>query len=620
MRKFYWRTGLVLFAALVFAESGAPRASAAAPGGERHSSLGTISGTVLDSRGNPVAGALVKILRDGFNEVVKETKSAADGSFAARVTPGRYLVRALADGFTPATFTSVQVAPSTELVYRFNLQPAGEGRTAPERRADRNDPKFRIRAAQASRSIFNASEGEDATVRKVLDNLADEEQNDNEDAALSADERAGRDEQTAARDENAREEKRSGRTRTQGYVETFFADSSAAGVGSYAGVNFAVSTPVSRQLDLIFAGQTGAFERMEATARLRAGARHRLSATLGGASLPVAPKGVPGAKDAGVRFVSGRVGERLEQMSVRAVDEWVVRDGVVLVVGLDYSRFFGAGDAHSLTPRLGVVFDANARTRVHASLAPGQDAATRADGVEFEDGQVVFKENAGQAVAFVDGRAVMNRSHRLEFGVERVLDGSSSVETSAFFDTVSGRGVGLLSVPASGLTRAGSAELLNIANQQGGAQGLRVVYTRRIGEHLKASAAYAFGRGQELSPEGASARPDRLFRGAFFQTAAAQVDASVLEGTSVRTVLRFSPRAAVFAVDPFAGRLAVYDPSLSILVTQELPNFGLPLRAEATIDARNIFDVLTRADDGEGNQLTLGALRRSLRGGISVRF
>jgi hypothetical protein len=619
MRKFYWRTGLVLFAALVLAESGAPRASAAVPGGERRSSLGTISGTVLDSRGNPVAGALVKILRDGFNEVVKETKSAPDGSFVARVTPGRYLVRALADGFTPATFTSVQVAPSTELVYRFNLQPAGEGRTAAERRPDRNSPKFRIRAAQASRSIFNASGEEDATVRKTLDAMADAEQAE-DDAALGADDRAGADVQTAARAGNAGDEKRPGRTRTQGYVETFFAASPAPGVGSYAGVNFAVSTPVSRQLDLIFAGQTGAFERMEATARLRAGARHRLSATLGGARLPVAPKVAAEAKDASAGFVSGRVGEKLEQMSVRAVDEWVVRDGVVLVVGLDYSRFFGAGNAHSLTPRLGVSFDANARTRVHASLAPGQDAATRADGVEFEDGQVVFKENAGQAVAFVDGRAVMNRSHRLEFGVERVLDGSSSVETSAFFDTVSGRGVGLLSVPASGLTRAGSAELLSIANQQGGAQGLRVVYTRRIGEHLKASAAYAFGRGQELSPEGAGARPDRLFRGAFFQTAAAQLDASVLEGTSVRTVLRFSPRAAVFAVDPFAGRLAVYDPSLSILVTQELPNFGLPVRAEATIDARNIFDILTRADDADGNQLTLGALRRSLRGGISVRF
>ena len=615
MRKFYWRTGLVLLATLVVAGSGAPRAAAATgTGGERRSSLGTISGTVLDSRGNPVAGALVKILRDGFNEVVKETKSAADGSFVARVTPGRYLVRALAEGFTPATFTSVQVTPSTELVYRFNLQPVGEGRTAAERRPDRDNPKFRIRAAQARRTIFNANGDEDATVSKALDRMADEEQADDE-ASLSADDRAVVAEQTAARDE-----KRSGRTRTQGYVETFFADSATPGVGSYAGVNFAVSTPVNRQLNLVFAGQTGAFERMEATARLRAGEHHRLSATLGGARLPIAPKSE--AEEAGARlgFVSARRTEKLEQMSVRAIDEWVVRDGVVLVVGLDYSRFFGAGDAHSLTPRLGVAFDADARTRFHASYAPGPDAGVRADGVEFEDGQTVFKENEGQAVAFVDGRAVLERSHRLEFGVERVLDSSSSVETSAFFDTVNGRGVGLLSVPASGLTRAGSAELLSIANQQGGAQGLRVVYTRRVGEHLKASAAYAFGRGQKLSAEGAGAAPDQFFRGAFFQTAAAQLDASVLEGTSVRTILRFSPRASVFAIDPFAGRLAVYDPSLSILVTQELPNFGLPVRAEATIDARNLFDVLTRADDADGGQLTLGALRRSLRGGISVRF
>jgi hypothetical protein len=614
MRKFYWRIGLALFTALVVAESGAPRIFAAVTGGERRSSLGTISGTVLDSRGNPVAGALVKILRDGFNEVVKETKSAADGSFVARVTPGRYLVRALAEGFTPATFTSVQVTPATELVYRFNLQPAGEGRTAPERRADRDNPKFRIRAAQARRSIFNAGGAEDETVRKVLDEIADEEQRA-DDARLSADERAGAEEQTAAR-----EEKRTGRARTRGYVETFFADSSTPGVGTYAGVNFAVSTPVNRRLDLVFAGQAGEFERMEATARIRAGARHRLSATLGGARLPVASKRLDSSPRARLGFVSARGGDKLEQMSVRAVDEWVVRDGVVLVVGLDYSRFFGAGDAHSLTPRVGISFDADARTRVHASFAPGADASTRADGVEFEDGQVVFKENAGQAVALVDGQAIMDRSHRLEFGVERVLDGSSSVETSAFFDTVNGRGVGLLSVPAAGMRQAGGTALLDIANQQGGAQGLRVVYTRRIGDHLKASAAYAFGRGQKLSPEGASASPDQLFRGSFFQTAAAQLDANVLDGTSVRTILRFSPGAAVFAIDPFAGRLAVYDPSLSILITQELPNFGLPVRAEATIDARNIFDVLTRAEEGDGGQLTLGALRRSLRGGISVRF
>ncbi|HEX8722015.1 MAG TPA: carboxypeptidase-like regulatory domain-containing protein [Pyrinomonadaceae bacterium] len=609
MRKFNWRIFPVLLAALSVAAAsarGATTAPAAGGGERRASGLGTISGAVLDARGNPVAGALVRVLRDGFNEVVKETRSGADGTFAARVTPGRYLIRALAEGFTPATFSSVQVAPSTELVYRFNLQPAGQGNTTPERRADRDDPKFRIRASHARRSIFNAGEGEDETVRKVLEELEDA---DGEDAALTEEEASA-----------APEEERTGRTRTQGYVETYFASSGVPGRGAYAGLNFAVSTPVNRQVELIFAGQAGEFERLETTARVRAGARHRLSATFGGASLPTYSRaGLTESPGARLGFKSAR-GDRLEQLSVRAVDEWVVRDGVVVVVGLDYSRFMGAGGDGALTPRLGVAFDANARTRVHASFAPGADAGARADGVEFEGGQVVFKENPGQAVAVIDGRAVLERSHRLEFGVERILDDASSVEATAFFDTVSGRGVGLLSTPLDALAGEGGAALLDIANQQGGARGLRVVYTRRVSSRLKASAGYAFGRGQRLSAEGArAASPEQLFQNSFFQTAAAQLDASLLDGVNVRTVLRFSPRAAVFAVDPFAGRLAVYDPSLSVVVTKELPNFGLPVHAQATVDARNLLDVTTSADDGE-TQLSLGAVRRSLRGGISVRF
>jgi hypothetical protein len=379
-----------------------------------------------------------------------------------------------------------------------------------------------------------------------------------------------------------------------------------------------VATPVNRQVQLIFAGQAGEFERLEATARIRAGARHRLSATLGGARLPtLAGRSEQGAAEK-LGFARARGDDKLEQVSVRAIDEWVVRDGVVVVVGLDYSRFMGAGGDAAFTPRLGFAFDANARTRLHASYAPGADSGARADGVEFEDGQVVFKENPGQAVAVIDGQAVLERSHRLEFGIERILDENSSVEATAFFDTVSGRGVGLLSAPLEGLSGAGGAALLDIANQQGGARGLRVVYTRRVSRRLRASAGYAIGRGQQLSPEGVSS-PDQLFQNSFFQTAAAQLDASLADGVNVRTVLRFSPRAAVFAIDPFAGRLAVYDPSLSILVTKDLPNFGLPVRAQATVDARNLLDVTTGVDDGE-TQLSLGALRRSLRGGISVRF
>lgn len=593
MRKVYWRVSVLMLVTLAVCEAGTASALAKA---ERRS-LGTIAGTVLDTRGNPLAGALVTVVRDGVNEVVKQTKSAADGSFSARVAPGRYLIRALADGFNPATFTAVQINSSTELVYRFNLQPAGEGRTTPERRADRNDPKYRIRSVQSRRSIFQAKEGEDATVNAAIDAIAAKE---NESNAVDVD-TLDNAESAAQTDAGS-----SAKARPQGFVESYVASSADPRTGEYAGINFAVATPINREFDMVFSGQVGEFERLEATARLRAGTRHRLSATLGGARAPIASADAASA------------GDKLDQFSVRAVDEWVVRNGVVVVLGLDYSRFLGAGGAQSLTPRLGIEFEADARTRLRAAYAPGADAVTSVRSVEmFEDEPVLFKESPGQAVAFIDGQAVMERSRRLEFGIERVLGENSSIEATAFFDTTDGRGVGLLSVPLAAFSQAGG-DVFSVVNQQGGARGLRIVYTQRVSSHLRASAGYAVGRGQQLSTEGVT-NPEQLFQDAYFQTAAAQLDANLLDGTTIRTVLRFSPRAAVFAIDPFAGRLAVYDPSLSILVTQELPNFGLPVRAQATLDARNLLDTLVGVEEGD-NILSVGATRRTVRGGISVRF
>jgi hypothetical protein len=87
----------------------------------------------------------------------------------------------------------------------------------------------------------------------------------------------------------------------------------------------------------------------------------------------------------------------------------------------------------------------------------------------------------------------------------------------------------------------------------------------------------------------------------------------------VRTIFRFSPQATVFAIDPFQGRLAIYDPSLSVMITQSLPSLGLPIRAEAIVDARNILDFQTGVSGEEGS-LKLNSGRRILRGGILVRF
>lgn len=552
--------------------------------------LATITGTVRDNRGMPLAGALIQLIREGANKIVKETRTGADGNFSTKIPAGRYSLKAVAAGFSEVLFSSVTVNPSAEIAYRFNLEPLGAGRTYPEQRNDRDNVKWRLRAAQSQRSIFQANEGADATV-----------------AAVES-EQAPNDEVTATAGDDADEK---GRARPQGVVETYFAESASPFGSSYQGLNFAVALSASERIDLVFVGQTGigasAPQRFETTARMRVNDRHRLTLTTGGAKLPA------------VRAFGGNASRNtLGQMSVRAVDEWIVRDGFVVVMGLDYSRFFGAGNGAVFTPRIGVQLDANARTRVKAGYAAHTDGSDLQSVASFEGGVVAFKQPSAQPVAYVSGRAVMARSRRFEIGLERELSNRSSVEATAFMDMTAGRGVGLLATSLSAFSGDPASALIRVANQEGSARGVRVVYSNRLNHVWNASAGYSFGRGQRLSPKGIN-NPAQLFNGAFFHSVALQIAGDWSTGTHVQTVFRFSPDATVFAIDPFAGQLAVYDPSLSIQVTQDLPTFGLPLRAQAVIDARNLLDVQANTSNGE-TLLQVGPNGRSLRGGISVRF
>lgn len=576
------RVFTVVFAAVVFS---AFTIADAAPLTAGKKTLATIAGSVNDTKGNPVAGALVSLLKEGVKEAAKQVTTDAAGKFSTRIAPGRYGIRAIAQGFNEVVFSSFEVRASQELVYRFNLEPVGTGKTLPEQRRDRDDVKWTLRSSQTKRSIFQAQEGESGDIESI--------------AAASSEVRVPEESDVQISSFDGR---------SQGVVETYFSNS-PFGL-SYTGLNFAVATPATEDVDLVIAGQTGvgpgAPTRLEAIGRIRTGENHRV-----------------GLSASGIRFAApvwtnGDTETRVHgQFSVRAIDEWIVRDGIVILVGVDYSRFVGGGGAYSISPRFGLQLDANATTRFRIAYAPGGREGGIQSIAGFEDTQVVFSDPNARPIAYVDGQAVMERSHRLEFGVERVIDNNSNLEATAFFDTTSGRGVGLLSVPINSLSGA-SENLISVANQQGGARGMRLVYTRRLGRAWTASGGYAFGRGQQLSPLG-FANPGEVFSDGMFQTAAIQLGAGFRTGTHVRTVLRFSSQATVFAIDPFAGQLGVYDPSLSIQITQELPSFGLPLRAEAIIDARNLLDAQANTEGGEIlTQLSTG--RRSVRGGISLRF
>jgi hypothetical protein len=65
--------------------------------------------------------------------------------------------------------------------------------------------------------------------------------------------------------------------------------------------------------------------------------------------------------------------------------------------------------------------------------------------------------------------------------------------------------------------------------------------------------------------------------------------------------------------------MSVYDPNINIYVTQELPNFGLPVRWQAIVDARNLLDQETGVDDGT-IQFIATRSRRSVRTGLAFRW
>ncbi len=233
---------LVAFATLFALES-----RAATP---NKNALATITGSVRDTKGNPLSGALVSLVREGARRFLKETKTDFQGNFIAKVSPGRYGIKAIANGFNEVIFSSVEVRASQELVYRFNLEPIGYGRTLPERRKDREDVKWTLRSAQTRRSIFQAQEGEDATVAAV-------EEVENSDT------------ETPPVEIQSDPASHSSRPKTRGVLENYLASSTYG--PAYVGLNFAVSTPVSERVELIFAGQTGlgseAPQRFEASSR-----------------------------------------------------------------------------------------------------------------------------------------------------------------------------------------------------------------------------------------------------------------------------------------------------------------------------------------------------------------
>jgi hypothetical protein len=545
----------------------------AAASAQAGAAKGSIRGLVLDAHGKPLVGAAVLVMAEDVKsaKIIRKASTDNEGKFvAANIVPGRYRVKAAADGFKPVEIAT-DVRPNQVTV--FDSIYLRRTTTLAEQTSLNTDSKYAARGA-----------------RNVVFHYDEYNPNPTE---------AQGDETVALTD----------RTPEMHGVVNAFAQATAsdsAQTAPFVGANFAVSEQIGKDANLVVSGQagagTGAPQTVQVLTTANVGDRHRFAVALGYG-----------------RFTFSRRGgvPRLGQFSLSATDTWQVAGPVLVIYGMEFARFSEGASGTSILPRLGIAVDATRRTRLSAALVPGtsNDVQSR---VKLESGEIEFTESKPVAVNAMNGDAlpIMDRSYRLQFGAEQILSDKSSVEMMAFFDTISGHGVGLLAVPNDAQTQPDYRAL----EQSGRQRGMRVVYHRQVNKVVDAALGYAFGEGQQMDARGIT-EPAHLFRNARFQVISAKIDANfVTTGTRVSTVLRVAPSQAVFAIDPFQGQLSTYDPNISVMLTQDLPSLGfLPGQWQAIVDLRNLLDQQGVVSD-ERQELVASRFHRLVRVGLSLRF
>ena len=548
-------------------------ASSFAPEGQAASARGSIRGIVKDGHGNPLIGAAVFVMAETEEakpeKVVKSASTDGEGKFtAAGIFPGRYKVKAEAEGFNPVEFAA-DVKPNKVTIFdSILLRRVG---TLAEEVSLNGNSKYAARKARGS--IFHIDEAKKEPV-------------------------TGQEDGTVALTDRASE--------LHGYVSAFSetTPSKTEGGSSYTGANFAVSQQLGDDANLVISGQgghgEGAPQRLQALTTAHANDRHKLAVALGYGRFTFSRRnGIP----------------QLGQFSLSATDTWQVSGPVMIIYGVEFATFTEGASGSTVLPRLGLAVDASPSTRLFAALTPGSSIDEQAR-VNLESGEIIFSEPKSVART-VDNDPIMDRSYRLQFGAEQILSDKSSVEMMAFFDTVSGHGMGLLAIP---LANAQSEPMLRNEELSGRTRGIRMVYRRRVNSAIEGSVGYSFGEGQRLDSRGLT-EPANIFTTGLFHILSAKIDANFVNtGTRVSTVLRFAPGQAVFAIDPFQGQLTTFDPNVSISFTQELPSPEfLPGHWEAMVDLRNLLDQQASVGD-DRQELMANRFHRLVRVGVSLRF
>jgi hypothetical protein len=489
---------------------------------------GSIRGQVGDSRGAPLAGALVSVhspqLPAGDQFAFTDTR----GRFSIpELKAGEYLVRVTKSAFLPVVVSGVRLMPGGGEVLSINLQTAIDFVRQGVRRGTIEDSKQVLRSSPSTRPVLRHN-GNDGSEREGLDAPG-------------------------------------GDAEPSGYFQVYSSALVAAdGPADAVGSQFSLTLPIN----------AGARVRLEGQYTESPDQPRGVGATYEFSSRPRQRSSLAVNLRQGAYFSGADSGPGQREVAVEYIEQIQWSDRVVFQVGATAGRTEGVSDRNYMRPELGAAWILRPQTTVRATYSrrsPTNDHDP-IRGREFFDRAVYIPPE-------------LEHFSHLELGLTEVLSGAFQVSAGAFRDEL---GTQAFLIDAEDGTRA----FLIVDGRNMPTTGVRVVLDGAFDgfdASLGYTYASAFGFDRNVdSPEDLRSAASRQG----FHVVTARVNSRVeLTQTEITAVYRWAPGYSLAPVDPYQLFAEYNDPTLSLTVAQDLPSGGvLPGRVQAVLDARNVFE------------------------------
>jgi hypothetical protein len=562
----------------------------------RGADYGRLSGTVIDTQGNPLIGATVLIMgpalagSDGSSGV-ERILTDGQGKFSAQhLLPGRYSIQVTSVTRLPGSRNGVRVLSGETTrenfvlsdifaPFQFHVPPESVSKLG-------DDWKWVLRTSAATRPVLR---------------YADAQRED--DLRISLPPSQG----LIAIDPGA--------TRRQPL-------SADAGMDSV----LAYSRSLSEDADLLLASSMNA-NGIEGSSVAVAFRKNVFKDDAEELALVVHNLGFSG--DPPIPLAAGHSGLASAQGLVASYSRAERLSGsLTLTAGMEIDYLSAQGDAMLARPRADVEYQ----------LSPSNLIAFRY-GAPASIGEGTLLErvddlNAFPRVTLVGDRPRLEKSDHAELSFSRKLAKSSQVEIAAYRDGFQNAVVTGLGKPDEWNALAVSA-LPNFSNDgvmlnagQYSSTGLRVAFTHRVGNHVVTALMYATGDALTVAPgrtldADAARHLNTALQPARSQIVAGKVAAQLpVTRTWIVASYGWMPQGSVTSVDPYGQASLELLPYLGFQLRQPLPAISfLPAHIEAIADFSNSlgegYVKLARAGD---EPLALTPICRSFRGGFSVQF